>query len=102
MSHYLNSLWKKSLGHHEGPAAHILAWNQANNSAFKVPDPMQEYKFIRIPFTFQKDKAAEIGMCMYKTAIIRYKSSLNDKYVAWNICFEHVNQTIWGKSFAIL
>ena len=25
---------------------------------------------------------------MYKTAIIRYKSSLNDKYVTWNICFD--------------
>ena len=30
---------------------------------------------------------------MYKTAIIRYKSSLNDKYVTWNICFESQD---WG------
>ena len=26
---------------------------------------------------------------MYKTAIIRYESSLNDKYATWNICLEH-------------
>ena len=30
---------------------------------------------------------------MNKTAIIRYKSSLNDKYVTWNICFESQD---WG------
>ena len=40
-------------------------------------------------------------MCMYKIAIIRYKSSLNDKYVTWNICFENINQTIREKSFSM-